>query len=876
MEKRLRKGLIAFLHWFCRPEYLEEIEGDIMELYEDRRRTSVLRANLLLVQDVLFSCRPVNFKKFSFDSNLPMLLSYVTTGFRSLRKDFGYTLVNLIGLSVALSLFILMIMVERHENSFDRFHSNSDRVFQVIQVFQNADGDDPEIFTALPLANALETELGVVEKAVSVHGAASSWVRANGKKFFEEDGIVAGNNFFDLFDFPLVHGDKKALDSEYSIVITESLALKYFNHSNCIGKVIDIERYGLFTVSAVMEDVPDNSTMQFKYIITQNYETFLTKVAPWFAPWFNSWQGDPAATFVMLNSKEEKLEVEQSIGKVVRSHIPEDQLVNDFYLIPLNELHYGLNGVDGRINEYRKGDKAKSNLLILVASIVLAMGCFNYLNIVTARLARRSREVGLRKAIGANRGQISKQFFVESFLLISAGMTIAVIIAYYFNPIFARVSGLPDVLSPVYLLKSAPIIIGLVVLITLIAGAYPALYLSRLATTEALKISGFSIGNSAKLRNVLVSMQFGLALAMVISLFIINRQYKYMRDKDLGFDTDKLAIVEVNGAGVRSNYELIKTELISDPSIIAVTGLTRMISGYRTGPRISLSKQDSEIKDISSGFYGIDANGPTVLGFDFIAGTTFSAQPQKDSSSIILNRAAAEILGGISIIGEEVTLTGDDEDAFTGTVIGVVENFHTQSLHEEIGPVVIGYLSNPFQGLDDIVIKIDGKNIIKAIETIEKVHHKYDENDVITFEFLDDMVQRSYKAESDFRNVLIGASVLGIIIAILGMIGLTAYLSETRSKEIGIRKVLGASLGSILLMQSRSFVLLMVIAMIVTCPLIWFLAEGWLSKYAYRIQLTPDIFVFTVMALLLTTTATISVISLKTITRNPAETLRTD
>jgi putative ABC transport system permease protein len=349
-----------------------------------------------------------------------------------------------------------------------------------------------------------------------------------------------------------------------------------------------------------------------------------------------------------------------------------------------------------------------------------------------------------------------------------------------------------------------------------------------------------------------------------------------MRDKDLGFDADQLAIVEVNGAGVRSNYQQIKHELLNDPSIVAVTGLTRMISGYRTGPRIRLSKQGLGLKEISSGFYGMAANGPAVLGFDFLAGSTFSDVPQQDSSSIILNRAAAESLGGVSIVGEVVTLKGDNEDALTGTVIGVVENFHTQSLHEEIGPVAIGYLSNPFQGLDDIVIKIDGKNTLRAIEVVEAVHHKYDENDVITLEFLDDMVQRSYTAESDFRNLLIGASVIGIAIAILGIIGLTAYLSETRSKEIGIRKILGASLKSILLMQSRSFVALMAIAVIVTCPLIWLLAKDWLSNYAYRIQLTPDIFFLTVILLLLMATATIILISLRTITRNPAETLRAD
>lgn len=272
-------------------------------------------------------------------------------------KDFNYTLINLLGLSIGLAAFIMMLMMVHSELTFDRFHSKSDRIYEVIQVFQNTQGDDPEIFTALPLAKTLLEEMPMVENAVTIHGASDTWMEVNGNRFFEDDGIVAGPEFFEIFDFSLKYGEKvQVLKESRSIVLEEQLAIKLFGRDNPVGEVIEIERYGLFTVTGVLNTIPSNSFIQFNYILTQDYDVFFTHVSAWFPPWFQSWQGDPAATFVLLSDTEQAADFQDQVVPILKKYIGEES-VNPHYLINLRDLHFGLNGIDGRVNEYIKGEE---------------------------------------------------------------------------------------------------------------------------------------------------------------------------------------------------------------------------------------------------------------------------------------------------------------------------------------------------------------------------------------------------------------------------------------------------------------------------------------------------------------------------------------
>ena len=866
-----------FLRWFCHEDRLEEVEGDLVELFEKRSEKRLKVAQWQLYWDVIKSLRRVNMKKFNFLSTQTfMLRSYIKSGKRNLIKDINYSLLNLIGLSLGLAVFIIMIMIVNHEYSFDRFHKKAERIFEVIQVFENTEGADPEIHTSLKLAPALREELAMVENAVTVHGAASTWMKVDGKRFFEEDGIVAGPEFFEIFDYKLLNGNpEQVLKSSNSIIIEESLARKLFGGDEPIGQVIELQRYGMFTVTGILETLPSNSFIQFNFIITQNYEVFFTQVAPWFPDWFQSWEGDPAATFVLLNDAGDADEFSAQVARILQNHLTDAELINPHYLINLLDLHFDIRGIDGRINEFVKGDRSQIRLFVFVAFLILGMACFNYINITTARSIKRAKEVGVRKAMGALRGQIKWQFLTESFLQVGLSFLVSIGWIYLLLPYFISISGINLSLTLEGALILLPIIVITLVLVSLLAGFYPALYLSKLSPVKVFNNSSISAKGNSVLRNGLVVVQYGLVIFMLTSLLIVHQQYRFLSNNNLGFDTNALVVVEVNGPGVRNNYRNLKNELLANPNIIHVTGLTRMISGYRSSTGVYALEQNNPEQKYAMRFYGMDEDGLNTLGFNLLSGENFTGSKSRDSTSIFLNETASALYGGENIIGEWLTLVNEEEDTeFNVKVTGIIQDFHYRSLHDPIGPVVIGYYLNPFESLDDIVIRIADHDVAETISYIESVHNKFDENDVITLEFMDDMIQRSYEKEMLFRNVFLGASTISLVIALLGIIGLISFNVVARTKEFGIRKVLGANYLQLILLQGKTFIYFMLMAIIVATPLTWWLASNWLIDYAYRIDLSGTPFIISFGIVLISTMTSLWLIVHRSARKNPVESIR--
>lgn len=878
MKKSPPKYALRFLQWFCRSERIEEVEGDLIELFELRLSTSLVNARLRFIWDVLRSFRWINLRKPSFLSFSSILFkSYLVVGVRNIRKDLHYALLNIIGLSTSLAIFIIMILMAHHEFTFDQFHSKSDRIYEVIQEFQNMDGADPEIFTALPLSEALRNEMPIVENAVTIHSAASTWFEVNEKKHFEEDGIVAGPQFFELFDFKLKYGDPEtAMSNKRSIVLDEDLAEKLFGYNNPIGEVINIERYGLFTVSGILEKLPANSFIQFNFIITQDYEVFYQHVASWFPEWFQSWDGDPAATFVLLGEGEDPERFEGEIIPILEKYIGKEEYLNPHYLVNLEELHF-TGGIDGSVNRYLKGDISQIRILILVAAAILIMACFNYINITVTRSIKRSKEVGVRKSMGAFKDQIAKQFITESFLQVFIAFLISIFWVYLILPYFNLVTGIYLDINPGNIVATLPYLIATFLIVSIISGSYPAFILSRYSVVRIFRNKTDAGGNKF-LRSILLMIQFCLVLVMLTSLLIINQQYQYLRGKKLGINTDQLLVIEINGGGVRNNYQKIKNELILNSQISGVTGLTRMISGYRSSVGVFSNDLDNPDQQYPMRFYGMDEDGLNTLEILLESGSDFSGQKSLDSSSVILNQTAAELYGGHSVIGEWITISDEEGEGteFRAKVIGVVRDFHYRSLHESIGPVVIGYYINPFQGLDDIVVRLSGNDLSSTLSFIEEVHNKYDENDIMTWEFMDDMIQKSYMKEQLFLNVFVGGSIIALVIALLGIIGLISYNIVSRSKELGIRKVLGAGYLHLLSLQGKTYLIYLLLAAVVVTPLIWIFASSWLNEYAYRINLTSVPFLVSVILILFCTVLTIWLINHRTIRTNAVEALRNE
>ena len=864
--------VIKFLRWFCNEDRIEEIEGDLFELFEKRSKDSPLKAKWRFTWDVLKSIRLLNVKKPSFFLNQSIIKNYVKVGFRSMIKDFNYSMINILGLSIGLAAFILMVMMVQSELTFDRFHSKSDRIYEVIQVFENAQGADPEIFTSLQLSKTLKEELAMVENAVTVHSAADTWMTVNGNRFFEHDGIVSGKDFFEIFDFPLKYGDKDVvLKSGRSIILEEQLAKKLFGRDNPIGEVIEIERYGLFTVTGVLETIPSNSFIQFNFIITQDYDVFFTKVAAWFPRWFQSWEGDPAATFVLLRDSEQAESFQDQVVPILKKYIG-TETVNPHYLMNLTDLHFGLNGIDGRVNEYVRGDMNQLKLLAAVAFLILAMACFNYINISTARSINRTKEVGVRKSVGALKRQISLQMLTESFLQVFFAFLLSMVLIYFLLPYFNLITGIHLTFSLQVIFLLTPFIVGTIVFVSLLAGFYPAIFLSRFAPATVLKNTAVSAKGNTALRNILVMVQYCLVVIMLGSLFIVNQQYQHLSTKNLGFNSEHLVVVEMNGGGVRRNYQNIKTELLSNSRISGVTALSRMISGYRSPTSVyGIDPENPDKKNVLH-YYGMDEDGIKTLGLELLSETGQSL----DSTSVILNETAASFYGGEAIIGEWITLADEEDDGsrYPMKVIGIVKDFHYRSLHESVGPVVIGYYLNPFEGVDDIVIRIAENEYTETLSYIESVHNKFDENDIMTWEFTDDMVQRAYEKEMTFRNVFFGSSFVSLIIALLGIIGLISYNASAKSKELGIRKVLGATYIQLVALQGKTFIKFVFAAVIFVTPVTWWLAYNWLQDYAFRIEITPAPFLKALGIVLFCTLITLWIVNHKSARKNPVDALR--
>jgi len=869
------KWALKFLRWFCREDYLPEIEGDLFELYNLRTKKSIRSSNLFFIWNVIRSFRSTNLRTGTPFKSTGMLKNYFKIGVRSLLKDQRFSFINLAGLSLGLSIFMTIGLLVHHELTFDKFHSKSDRIYQVIQEFQNADGADPEIFTSLYLSEALRNDLPVVENAVTVHGTQSTWAEANGKRFFEEEGIFSGPQFFEIFDFELKYGEPRTVLSERrSIVLTESLAMKFFDYEDPMGKEINLESYGRFIVSGVMKDVPANSYIQFEFIITQDYDFYFGRTAAWYPGWFQSWEGNGVATYVLLDDSQNATVFESQVSAVLAKNLGPDKEINRHYLLGLEDLHFDSHGIDGRVNEYVKGEFKQVQFLIGVAIMILAMACFNYINISTSRYTKRTREVGVRKAMGAHNKQVTNQFLVESFIMVVVAFSVGLILVWLLLPYFNTLTGIDLAFDGEILIQLSPYFAATILLVTILAGFYPAFHLSRFPVISVLKNTTVSGGGNGYLRKGLVAIQYFFVISMLATLVIVNEQYSFMSSKSLGFDTEEMVVVEVNGGGVRNNFNVIKNELQLEPDILGVTGMTRMMGGYRSGASVQVHDMQTPEYNQPMRFFGMDSDGLSTLDIELVGGVGFSGNERLDSTSIFLNEMAARKFGGAAVIGKSLEIVGDDGDVLRAKVIGITNNFHSKSLHESISPVVLGYYKNQFQGLDDIVIKLSGSNTMATLETIEKIHNKYDSNDVMTWEFMDDMTQRAYEKELIFRDIFVGASVLSFCIAILGLIGLTSYNVVSKTKEIGIRKILGASFLSILNIEAKEQAKYLVLSAAISVPISWWLANSWLTNFEYRISVSPFTFIFVILFILVTTFLVVWLVGRKVASSPPIEAIR--
>lgn len=785
-----------------------------------------------------------------------MFKNYLKIALRNLKKYKGFSFINIFGLAVGMSCCLLIFLWVQDEFRFDRFHENSDRIHLVYSEMKYQDGRT-RIFTGsyYPLAKILQDEIPEVFNALRYEEAANIRVKYGEKSTTDNTVGLADPSFFDVFSFFFVKGNTKTAMSDLnSIVITERMAQKYFGNEDPMGKVVNVHGQADLKVTGVIEDVPYHSSLQFDCIIPFVWQFGPSGKEP------THWGGNPLSTFVLLNKNADIANVTAKINHIYKKYNPSDKAKVDFHLHPMTRLH--LHSPEG-------GGLIRSiTIFSLIALFVLIIACINFMNLSTARSATRSNEIGLRKVVGAKKADLIKQFFSESILLSLITLFLAVIMVWLviptFNDLMSKQISLKFFLKPFMMLG----VIGITLFTGIMSGSYPALFLSSFQPVQTLKGARGYGARSFNFRKFLVVFQFALSIFLIIGTVVSYRQMNFVRHKDLGYDQENVLCVRMIGS-LQDQYETAKNELLRNPNIVSITRSVQ--HPINIGSSVRAIDWDGKNPDesISMNFEYVDYDYFKTLGIEIIDGRSFSKEHSTDlSEGYMVNEEAVRLMGIDSPVGKRLSVFRKE-----GHIIGVVKNYHFQPLHEPIRPFVIG--ADPNWDKSWLFIKLKPENLTETIASIKNTCKKFDADDsFMNFHFLNNALDHSYRIERQIAQFAGYFTVLAILISCLGLFGLVSFMAQQRTREIGIRKVLGASAPGVVFMLSKDFTKWVIISNIVAWPAAYVTTEKMLQRFAYRVDVGIEIFILSGITALIIALLTVSFQTIHTAKANPVESLR--
>ncbi len=763
-----------------------------------------------------------------------MIINYLKIALRNIRKNKGYSFINITGLAVGIAVFILIALFVRHELSFDTYHAGADRIYRVIQQTPGNTGTGESRFatTAPALGPALVEEFPGV-RAATRFGTLANILITNDKKGFLEPALFCTEaETFDIFSIPFVRGNPEtALKDPFSILLSEDMAKKYFGDGDPMGKVLVLKEKFDFKVTGVFKNMPRNSHFVMDVVIP--FKTYFQfKFGP---DSLNSWsEYSSFYTYFLLREGAGPVELEKKFPALLDKYKYRNSDINDggkikYLLQPLTSIHlYSDAGTEiGTTNS----DIKYVYLFSAIAFLVLVIACINYMNLATARSFQRGKEVGLRKVVGADRGQLIVQFLGESlfyaFSALAISTTIVSLVLPAFNNFLQTHLRFNPVEDPQILL-----VVGVVLLFTgVLAGSYPALYISSFRPITILRGTFNRGSRGALLRKLLVMVQFSVTIVLIIGTLVISDQRHFIKNKDMGYDREQILVLHVGDKSVRHNFhkklETIKAELKQNPGVLGVSASKRLPNDINLGSvSILPGKGPGSMEPIYAVWGDRDFIG--LYGIEVVEGRNFStAFPSDADGAILINEAAARVCRWESPIGKELTYWGNRK----GTIVGIMKDFHFHSLHSAIKPLCIYYEPLSF---DYLSIKVDTVNMSGTIGHIEGVMKKFSPSHPFEYFFFDELFDRGYLAERKVGSIFGIFAFLSIVIACLGLFGLASFMTEQRTKEVGIRKVVGASGFSIVVLFSREFSKWVLIANLIAWPVGYFVMEGWLGNFVYR------------------------------------------
>lgn len=860
-EQRAPKWLLQFFRWFCHPDFVEDIEGDLLERFDSHsKRFASINANWKFALEILYLFRPGIIRPIRLNNTFihPAMIQHnLKISYRSFIRNKNYFFINLIGFSTGLAAVLLIFLWVKDEKMMDSFHSIDSQLYQVKCNYAFPDGIATWGNTPSLLGKSIEQELPEVESALSISPRGFQLLVEN--KLHAVNGLFASKKFFELLSFPMVLGDPShVLQGKQQVAISQSLAIKLFETpQNAIGKTLVGNSYrftGPFQISGVFKDPPSYSTLNFDVVV--NFEQLVED-----DPDTENYSDAYARTLLVLSKGTDIENFNQKIAKYLDSKTVWWKDATLFTQKFSEQYLYGkfVEGelVGGRIESVR--------LFSWIGFFILLVACINFINLATALASKKAKEIGVKKSIGAKRSTLVLQFLVESSLLVSISTLLAVGLSLLLLPAFNDITGKSIVWTVDFSLIAS--LLALITLTSLLAGSYPALYLSRFKPMAILK-NGLSGGKGELgLRKGLVVFQFSLAILFILAVIVIHQQIQFVQGKDLGYDRNNVLRLAV-GAG-EANPELLVNQLKSLPGVESSAMVATLISNDGSG-QIGYNWRGQAADEKSSfhaPMFGYDAI--ETLGIEVIQGRPFSRDFQDNRFSILLNETALAFMGIEDPIGKVI-----QKDVGNGKeerkIIGIVKDFHCGSVHEAIKPLVLRF--RPRGG--NILVRLKKGSEQQTIQEIGDRYAEFYPQNTFEYSFLDESYQAQYEEEQKLASLSSYVGGLTIIISCLGLFGLAAFTVERRKKEIGIRKVVGASAGQLMANLSGDFAKMVLLAILIATPISFALANYWLENFVYKIPLHPGYFLLAGASVLFIAGLTISVQTLQAARINPIECLK--
>ncbi len=808
-----------------------------------------------------------------------MLKNYLTITLRSLRKHRGYTFLNLFGLAIGMACCVAIALYVRGELSYDQSYDGAENIYRVVLDFRMQELEMQTAYSARPLGPTLATDFPEVEHATRLwyDPSGQMTVRSGDQAFPEDRFFFADSTFFEVFGMPLLQGDPQtALRAPFTVVLTESTVRRYFGETNPIGQTLAVREPSdrdvfEYTVTGVMANLPTHTHLDFDLLAS--YTTQRQSRS-------ESWLGFGVYTYVRVRpgtdpaALEAKLpvlfatyggpQISESFGTTLEAF---EEAGNGYryFVQPITDIHLRSTLED---EPTPTGDVRVVYLFAAIAVLVLLLACVNFINLATARAARRAQEVGVRKTLGSRRSQLVAQFLTESMLMSLGALALAVGIVQIVGPLLSTATGAALRFAPGDITGYAPLLLGLGVLVGIGAGAYPAFYLSAFRPMAVLK-SHRAKGRRSWLRDGLVVFQFGIAMALIVCTVVVYGQTQFMLEKQLGFEAEQVVVLE--GAEVMGPQgEAFRTALRALPGVVSVTNAAQVPGRHVDGAvmRIAGAPDDTGLP-IEYTYASFDF--VETLGLEVVAGRSLSRSVPSDSLAVLLNEMAVQQFGLTDPIGAQIEWPGES----VYTVVGVVRDFHVASLHREIGPMALLGPDPRNTNRPNLlaIARVDQADLPGTLAAVEATWSRFAPQHPFLYTFLDDTFAQLYEAERRTGRLITLFAGLAVLLACFGLFGLTAHMAAQRTKEIGVRKVLGATVSGIVLLLSRDFIKLVIVAIALAVPVSILVLRPWLDGFAYQIALGPTPFLLAGILLLVIALVTVSTQALRAATADPIKAL---